>query len=63
LIALGTDILKVDRIEEMVNRLGDRFVRRILTEAEREEYAGSAKRWSRTSRLNARRQQYAAGNL
>lgn len=42
MIALGTDILKVDRIEGVVNRLGDRFVRRILTEVEREEYASSA---------------------
>lgn len=42
MIALGTDILKVDRIVETVDRLGDRFVRRILTETEREEYAQSA---------------------
>ncbi len=42
MIALGTDILEVKRIEEVVDRLGDRFVRRILTEPEREEYAQSA---------------------
>jgi len=41
LIALGTDILKVERIVEVVDRLGDRFVRRILTDEEREEYAQS----------------------
>lgn len=41
MIALGTDILEVKRIEEVVDRLGDRFVRRILTEPEREEYAQS----------------------
>ena len=42
MIALGTDILEVKRIEEVVDRFGDRFVRRILTELEREEYAKSA---------------------
>lgn len=42
MISLGTDILKVARIVEVVDRLGDRFVRRILTETEREEYAQSA---------------------
>ena len=38
MIALGTDILKVDRIEEVVARQGERFVKRILTGAEMEEY-------------------------
>ncbi|MEH6581919.1 MAG: holo-ACP synthase [Halioglobus sp.] len=38
MIALGTDILKIERIEDVVNRLGDRFVNRILTAAERGEY-------------------------
>ena len=41
MIALGTDILRVERIEEVVGRLGERFVRRILTEAERLEYGTS----------------------
>jgi holo-[acyl-carrier protein] synthase len=40
-IALGTDILRVARIDETVERLGERFVRRILTESERLEYAAS----------------------
>jgi holo-[acyl-carrier protein] synthase len=40
-IALGTDILRVARIDEVVGRLGDRFVRRILTASERLEYAAS----------------------
>jgi holo-[acyl-carrier protein] synthase len=40
-IALGTDILRVARIDEVVGRLGDRFVRRILTVSERLEYAAS----------------------
>lgn len=42
MIALGTDILEVARIEAVVLRLGDRFVHRILTLTEREEYRVSA---------------------
>ncbi len=42
MIAIGTDILQIDRIEEVVERQGERFVRRILTPAEQEEYAASA---------------------
>jgi holo-[acyl-carrier protein] synthase len=41
-IAIGTDILKVERIEKVVGRLGNRFVRRILTTEERLEYDESA---------------------
>lgn len=41
MIAVGTDILKIERIDETVERLGDRFVQRILTPEEREEYAAS----------------------
>jgi holo-[acyl-carrier protein] synthase len=40
-IAIGTDILQIGRIEEVVDRLGDRFVARILTPAEQEEYRAS----------------------
>jgi len=43
LIAIGTDILKFERLDEVVNRLGDRFVKRILTPEECEEYAASAR--------------------
>ena len=43
MIAVGTDILKFERVEEVVQRLGDRFVARILTPEEREEYAASAR--------------------
>ncbi len=42
MIAIGTDILQIDRVEEVVERQGERFVRRILTPAEQEEYAASA---------------------
>lgn len=41
MIAIGTDILRVERIDEVVARLGDRFVRRILTEQEQAEYHAS----------------------
>lgn len=41
MIAIGTDILRVERIEEVVSRLGDRFVRRILTQQEQGEYHAS----------------------
>ena len=41
MIALGTDILEVVRVEAVVARLGDKFVRRILTLAEQGEYAAS----------------------
>ena len=51
MIALGTDILKVGRIDEVLGRLGDRFAHRILTEDERLEYHNSAQ----PSRLLAKR--------
>jgi holo-[acyl-carrier protein] synthase len=38
LISVGTDILRIDRIDGALSRLGDRFIRRILTEQEQEEY-------------------------
>ena len=41
MISVGTDILKVERIEAVVARLGDKFVRRILTEIECQEYNDS----------------------
>ena len=42
MIAIGTDILQIDRVEAVLARLGDKFVRRILTPSEREEYLASA---------------------
>jgi holo-[acyl-carrier protein] synthase len=41
MIAIGTDILRIARIEEVVERLGERFVARILTPPEQEEYRAS----------------------
>lgn len=38
---VGTDILRTGRIEEVLGRLGDRFVARILTPEEQQEYAAS----------------------
>lgn len=43
MIAVGTDILKLERIDDVVERLGDRFVERILTPRERVEYAASSR--------------------
>lgn len=51
MIAIGTDILKIDRIDEVVQRLGDRFVHRILTETEFLEYSQS----KQANRLLAKR--------
>ena len=51
MIAVGTDILKVQRVEEVLARLGERFARRILTEKELEEYQDSAQ----AARLLAKR--------
>lgn len=51
MIAIGTDILKVERIEGVLSRLGDRFVKRILTEGEQREYRDSGQ----ASRLLAKR--------
>ena len=41
MIAIGTDILQIKRIEAVVDRLGDRFVQRILTPVEQAEYHAS----------------------
>jgi holo-[acyl-carrier protein] synthase len=50
-IAVGTDILKVERIDDVVGRLGDRFVQRILTGQEQDEYRAS----KQANRLLAKR--------
>jgi holo-[acyl-carrier protein] synthase len=41
LIAVGTDILQIVRMEELVARQGERIVQRILTAAEQDEYHAS----------------------
>lgn len=41
MIAVGTDILKVERIEQVMQRQGERFMRRILTEPEQAEFHAS----------------------
>jgi holo-[acyl-carrier protein] synthase len=50
-IAVGTDILRVARIDDVVERLGERFVQRILAPTEVEEYRVS----SQPNRLLAKR--------
>ena len=39
-IAIGTDIVEVKRIADALERQGDKFVQRILTESEIAEYRG-----------------------
>ena len=41
MIAIGTDILKIQRVDDVVTRLGERFVQRILTPVEQAEYQAS----------------------
>lgn len=38
ILGLGTDIVEIARIEQVVNRSGDRLAKRILTEAEWQHY-------------------------
>lgn len=42
MIAVGTDIIAIHRIDDVQARLGDRFVKRILTATEYQEYARAA---------------------
>lgn len=44
ILGIGTDIAQVARIDRALARFGDRFVRRILTEPERERFARTAAR-------------------
>ncbi len=41
MIAVGTDIVKISRIEQVLERQGERFASRILTPAEMAEYRTS----------------------
>ena len=40
-IGIGTDIVEIGRISDVLNRQGDKFVERILTESEQEQYQHS----------------------
>lgn len=51
MIGVGTDILKMQRIDEVVGRLGNKFVQRILTPSEQREYQAC----SQPNRLLAKR--------
>ena len=42
IVGVGTDIVQINRIEETLERLGEAFVARILTPAERLEFQSSA---------------------
>ena len=41
MIGVGTDILQIARVDEVMARLGDKFMQRILTEQEQAEYRDS----------------------
>ena len=38
IVGIGTDIVTVSRMAENLERMGDRFARRLLTETEYKEY-------------------------
>lgn len=38
---IGTDLLRIDRVERVYRRFGDRFVRRVLMDSERREFAAA----------------------
>lgn len=42
IIGIGTDIVEISRISASIERLGDKFVNRILTPVERERYKSFA---------------------
>jgi holo-[acyl-carrier protein] synthase len=44
IVGVGTDIVEISRIETTLERLGDAFARRILTEQERQEFAQSSRK-------------------
>lgn len=41
---IGTDIVRVDRMQKDIEKYGDRFASRILTEAEMEDYHANSKK-------------------
>jgi holo-[acyl-carrier protein] synthase len=41
---IGTDIVRVARMQSNIERYGDKFVERILTDAEQEDYAKEARK-------------------
>lgn len=42
LIGLGTDVIEVERVREVLERQGDRFLQRVFTDEERAYCAGKA---------------------
>src|SRR6476619_8498352 len=53
IVGIGTDVVSIDRIEKTLARFGERFVKRVLTPAERVRYEKTAakashlaKRWA-----------------
>ncbi len=39
IFGVGTDILELSRVQETYNRFGDHFVKRLLMDEEREQFA------------------------
>lgn len=41
IFGIGTDLLRIDRVERVYRRFGDRFAQRVLMESERREFSRS----------------------
>ena len=46
IIGIGTDIVEVERIKDMIDRLGDRLPQRLLSDAELKRYAEAPQKGS-----------------
>lgn len=53
-IKVGVDIIQVARVRKALERRGERFLRRLLSEGERHELAGSKKAWRLASHWAAK---------
>lgn len=48
IVGIGTDIVEISRIEAVIGRSGDRFAKRILSDAEWDVYRQHKQRYVRT---------------
>lgn len=55
IIGIGTDIVEISRIEATLKKAGDRFVDRILTANEKQEYKKSEKVYFLSKRFASKR--------
>ena len=58
IVGIGSDLCNIDRIQNSIDRFGDRFLNRVFTETER---AKAARRRSRRWRIGPLRHRPAAG--